>query len=194
MPRDPSWPTDATSRTSFCALAGISERMFPQWVAAGIPILQRSSGKGTEWWISPSQVMQWLWHQRSGSAQSQSAEKRERGSNLDASRARLADFQADVQELRAATMRSELLPAGDVVAGWQAASARMRSLLLGIPTASSATIILLARSREPEEAERLVREHLVALIDHALLELSNTQLDDSDEEPAQEAGEEVVPV
>ena len=89
-------------------------------------------------------------------------------------------------------MRGELLPAAEVTAGLAAANGRCRSLILGVPTASAATIILLARSRDPEEAERLVREHLVALLDHALLELSNVSLDEEDE-PAQEAGESLEP-
>src|SRR3954451_13323683 len=42
-------------------------------------------------------------------------------SDLDRDRARLAREQADGHELRNAQLRGELLPAAEVVAGWQAA-------------------------------------------------------------------------
>jgi phage terminase Nu1 subunit (DNA packaging protein) len=99
----------------------------------------------------------------------------------------LADFQADVQQLKGAQMRAELLPAAEAVSAWQAAIGRCRSLVLGVPTGSAATIVLLARSRDAEEATHEVREHLTKLLDHALNELADLSFDDDELEEAQEA-------
>ena len=102
--------------------------------------------------------------------------------DIGAERARLAKEQADAQALKNAAMRSELLPADEVVAGWQDAIGRCRALLLGIPPASSATLVLLARGGEAECAERAIRAHLTRVIDHALNELADTSLDDLEDE------------
>jgi terminase small subunit / prophage DNA-packing protein len=105
-------------------------------------------------------------------------------SELDVERARLAREQADGHALKNAALRGELLPADEVVAGWQASIGRARALLLGIPPASSATIVLLARQGgDAAAAERAVREHLIRSIDSALAELSDTRdLDAAEDE------------
>ena len=104
------------------------------------------------------------------------------GSDLPAARARLAAAQEELTRLRIDRERGELIPAEEVVAGWQAAVGRCRALLLGIPPASSATLVLLARGGEAECAERAVRAHLTRVIDHALNELADTSLDDLEDE------------
>jgi hypothetical protein len=104
-------------------------------------------------------------------------------SELDVERARLAREQADGHALKNAALRGELLPADEVVAGWQAAIGRARSLLLGIPPASAATVVLLARQGvDAAAAERAVREHLITSIDSALAELATTSIDGFDDE------------
>src|SRR4051794_22604058 len=110
-------------------------------------------------------------------------------SELDQERARLAKEQADGHELKNATLRGELLPADEVVAGWQAAIGRARSLLLGIASAAPMTLLMLAKSQEPKDAERAIRDDLTRRIDAALNELANTSLDDVEaEEDAEEVG------
>ena len=61
--------------------------------------------------------------------------------------------------------------------------------MLGIPTALPTTLILLARSHEQQDAERLIREQLTAAIDTALAELANTNLDDLGDDEAKPADE-----
>src|SRR5215212_7586743 len=41
----PNHPADATSRAAFCAIAGITSKSFDSWIAAGVPIVQRPSGR-----------------------------------------------------------------------------------------------------------------------------------------------------
>lgn len=100
-------------------------------------------------------------------------------------KARLLKAKADLGVLEVDRARGELLPVEDVVAGWQSAIGRARSLLLGIPTSAAAMIVLLTRKHD--DAERAVREHLTTLIDDALNELTDTRVDV--DEPADEAGD-----
>jgi phage terminase Nu1 subunit (DNA packaging protein) len=109
-------------------------------------------------------------------------------SELDQERARLAKEQADGHELKNATLRNELIPTDVVVQSWQNAIARCRSLLLGIPPSAALQLVILAKTHEPEDAQRAVREDLIRRIDNALNELATTALDDVEaEEDAAEA-------
>jgi phage terminase Nu1 subunit (DNA packaging protein) len=100
------------------------------------------------------------------------------GSDLSGARAKLAATQEELTRLRIDRERGDLLPAEEVVAAWQAAIGRARSLLLGIPPASSATLVLLARrSTDPNAAQRAIHDHLTGLIDGALAELANSTPD-----------------
>jgi phage terminase Nu1 subunit (DNA packaging protein) len=103
-------------------------------------------------------------------------------SELDQERARLAKEQADGHELKNAALRGGLLPAEEVVAGWQAAIGRARSLMLGIASAAPVTLMMLAKGSAPEDAERAIREDLTRRIDAALTELANTTLDEVEAE------------
>jgi phage terminase Nu1 subunit (DNA packaging protein) len=95
-------------------------------------------------------------------------------------RARLVREQADNVALRNEVARGRLLPAEEVMAGWQAAIGRSRALLLGIPTSAAARLVLLAREHEGDAAaaERAIRESLARAIDAALAELASTRLDE----------------
>lgn len=103
--------------------------------------------------------------------------------------ARLMRERADHQALKNAALRAELLPAAEVVAGWQAAISRARALLLGIPIGAASTLVMLATGREPQDAERAIREELIRLIDGALSELQNTKLDEAEDDGSQPADE-----
>src|SRR4051794_18118536 len=148
-------------------MAGMTPKAFDSWIAAGVSIVERPQGRGGDWLISPSQVIQWLWQGRA----KPNGKAGPTDLSLDAERARLAKEQADGHELKNAALRGELLPAAEVVAGWQAAVGRARSLLLGIATAAPLALMMLANSREPQDAERAIREDLTRRIDAALAEL-----------------------
>jgi hypothetical protein len=70
------------------------------------------------------------------------------------------------------------------VAGWQAAIGRSRALLLGIPPATAARLVMIAREHEGDAAaaERAIRASLTRTIDAALTELANTSVDDDEED------------
>lgn len=94
--------------------------------------------------------------------------------DLNAERARLAREQADQTALKNARLRGELVPLAEVVAGWQMAIGRCRSLLLGIAS----------HFDTPEEQRRVRR-----LVEGALRELANTRFDADGPEPEPEAGD-----
>lgn len=96
-----------------------------------------------------------------------------------AEKARLLKEQADHAALKNAQLRAELLPAAEVVEGWQAAIGRARALLLGIPTACADELAVRAAS-----GPGAVRDYLRDRIDAALSELTNTALDEADAQPS----------
>ena len=144
-----------------------------QLIGEGLPTVSRPETRGGNWVFNTSQVFHWMASRHTGG---------EKPLDLNAERARLAKEQADAQDLKNRVSRGELLPAEEVVAGWEAAIGRARSLLLGIPTSAAATIVLL--TRQHEDAERAVREHLTKLIDGALNELVDTSFDDETDDEA----------
>ena len=104
--------------------------------------------------------------------------------DLSAARAKLATAQEELVRLKVDRERGELLPADEVVAGWQAAIGRARALLLGIPPAMADTVVLEGRKNaDPAVAARAVRELLVKAIDSALDELANAEFADDEAEP-----------
>jgi phage terminase Nu1 subunit (DNA packaging protein) len=105
--------------------------------------------------------------------------------DLNAERARLAKEQADHAALKNAVLRGELLDANEVVAGWQDAVGRARSLLLGLPPACADEVTLLARAGGSAK----VRDFLADRIHDALTELANTKLDGEEGDEPELAGE-----
>jgi hypothetical protein len=98
--------------------------------------------------------------------------------NLDRERALLAREQRQGHSIKNALARGEVIPAGDVLEGWQSAIARSRSLLLGLPSSAAEEIVLLAPA-----GPAAVRERLADLVHAALEELANTSVEDDSENP-----------
>ena len=164
------------SRPELCAIMGVTLSEVDRWVQAGCPVAEKPTGRGGEWKFDTARVIAW----RTDRARAEAGG--EKPLDLNAERARLAREQADAQELKNRVSRGELLPAEEVVAGWEAAIGRARALLLGIPTSAAPTIVLL--TRQHEDAERAVREHLTKLIDGACDELVDTSFDDETDDEA----------
>jgi phage terminase Nu1 subunit (DNA packaging protein) len=92
---------------------------------------------------------------------------------------------ADAREIENARLRGDLMPAAEVVEGWQAAIGRARSLLLGVPpSAADELVALVRRAGDDRAAERAVRERLAEMIHDSLVELANTAPDEVDEDAA----------
>lgn len=165
---------EVVNKARLCLLTGRSRPQIDRWIIEGCPVVEAAKDKGGEWKFNTAQVFDWL---------ELRSEADDEKIDLNDERARLAREQADHQALKNAALRSELLPADEVIAGWQSAIGRARALLLGIPTASAVQIVVAARQHDDgSEAERAVRELLVRLIDGALNELVNTDLDDEGDE------------
>lgn len=99
--------------------------------------------------------------------------------DLNVERAKLAREQREGHALRNAVSRGELIPAADVVEGWQSAIARARSLLLGIPTSAAEELAVLAA-----QGPAAVRERLADLVHGALEELADTSPEDAEDSAA----------
>jgi phage terminase Nu1 subunit (DNA packaging protein) len=167
------------SRANFCQTLGCTRYEFDLWVTAGMPIEKKPTGPGDGYLVRVGDAVAWLIARAAGRLGREEVDaERERGLLYREQRIRA--------ELENARRRGELLPAAEVVAGWQAAIGRARALLLGIPTASAANLVqLMHASRDDHDrAERVVREQLRGQIDDALSELANTSLDEpEDDEP-----------
>src|SRR3982751_1377516 len=83
--------------------------------------------------------------------------------DLNVERAKLAREQREGHALKNAVSRGELIPAADVVEGWQSAIARARSLLLGIPASAAEELVVLAA-----QGPATVRERLADMVHGAL--------------------------
>ncbi len=84
---------------------------------------------------------------------------------------------ANIREMEAAKMRAELLPAADVLEGWQAAIGRSRARLLRIPYALAPEL-----RRAAPEGDKAIAAILTREIHDALRELSDTKVDDFDDD------------
>jgi phage terminase Nu1 subunit (DNA packaging protein) len=99
--------------------------------------------------------------------------------DLNVERAKLAREQREGHALKNAVSRGELIPAADVVEGWQSAIARSRSLLLGIPMSAAEELVVLAA-----QGPAAVRERLADLVHGALEELADTSPEDAEDSAA----------
>lgn len=107
---------------------------------------------------------------------------------LEHERARLAKANSDRAELQLERERGRLLPADEVVTGWQEAIGRARALLLGVPVTAGSELMIMATKHARDAGEVApefqveARQLLTSLIDSALNELSDTTIDETDEE------------
>jgi len=172
------------TRAAFQRETGRTLHEVDKLLSAGLPHEVVGRGRGSEVRIDRTKALTWL----VGLALSTvSGEPDETAPEIVQQRARLYREQADNVALKNQVARGELLPAGEVISGWQAAIGRSRALLLGIPTALAARLVLSVRGHgdDAEAAERAVREQLIRAIDAALTELANTVVEDPDDyEPA----------
>src|SRR3954451_11137919 len=99
--------------------------------------------------------------------------------DLNVERAKLAREQREGHALKNAVARGELIPAADVVEGWQSAIARARSLLLGIPASAAEELVVLAA-----QGPAAVRERLADMVHGALEELADTSAEDAEDSAA----------
>jgi phage terminase Nu1 subunit (DNA packaging protein) len=161
------------SRNGFQRATGRPRHEVERLLAMGLPHETVGSGRGLTVQIDVRRALAWFASRLLDGDPDEAG-----GLDLNAERARLAKEQADHAALKNAMLRGELLDANDVVAGWQDATARARSLLLGLPPACADEVTLLARSGGP----RAVRDFLADRIHDALTELANTDDLDADQD------------
>lgn len=147
----------------------------------------RPTNKGSEYQVHMGEVVAWLIERATETGPTSVAQDDDAG-RYDANDelAKLRREQRIGQALKNSIAQGELIPAQDVVEGWQAAIGRARSLLLGLPPACADEVCILS-SKGPTA----VREYLADRMHDALVELTNTKVDDDDdEEPGPEDGPE----
>lgn len=159
-----------------CEIFSWTRQQFDAHVRDGMPVAVRPATRGGDYLIYTGEIMAWLL------GRAISAEGDETP-DFNRERARLTKEQADKIALENGRLRSELLPAGDVLEGWQAAIGRTRALLLRIPYATAPDVIRAAKS-----GQTAVIAVLTDAIHGALGELANTRVDDLDDDEA-EAGD-----
>src|SRR5690242_634478 len=104
------------NRGTWCQIAGWTSRQFDNELARGFPVKSRPKTRGVDYEIDTIAGIKWIVSQATGDGKPD-------GPELDpnAELARLRKEQADAQSMKNTVLRQELLPAADVVAGWQAA-------------------------------------------------------------------------
>jgi phage terminase Nu1 subunit (DNA packaging protein) len=176
------------TKSSFMRDSGLTRAQVDRLIALGMPCETIGQGRGAEVRLSRSGTLRWL-----STLALSAAEGGELGDDVPAivrARVRLYLAQAEGVEQKNAVARGQLLPADEVVAGWQAAIGRSRALLLGMPVTVAPQLVLLARqhAEDPQALERAAREAMIRSIDAALTELASTALDEFEDDDAPEAG------
>jgi phage terminase Nu1 subunit (DNA packaging protein) len=178
------------NRAQFCSIFGCSRHEFDTYVAEGMPAQKAGAGRGAGWAVDTASAYRWLLDRDRRKARGHAVDgpasisdnpdfAAANAVDLNVERAKLAREQRVGHELRNAVSRGELIPADEVVEGWQAAIARARSLLLGMPPSAAEELVL-----EAAKGPAAVRERLAEFVHAALTELANTTLEDVGDEAA----------
>lgn len=177
------------NKQHFCDFLGITKYLFDKKVGEGMPIHQRPATKQDEYLVFAGDAIAWMLDAAAANAGGKRAGETK---SFEEERIRLTAEQADQVALKNAVARAELLPAGEVLTGWQAAVGRARGLLLGISTAAAARVVQVAHAHQddPDAAERAIREYLRDQLDAAMAELQNTSVDEPDEDEGDDVPEE----
>src|SRR5690242_9186630 len=166
------------NRQQWCGISGWSSREFDRNLGLGFPARKKNSSRGEAWTIDTREGIAWIVAQAVGDGDPGVLDVNEQ-------RARLLAAQSALAELSLRERRGELIPADEVVEGWQFAIGRARSLLLGMPPAAADQVVALARRHADDaRATAAVRERLADLICEALAELADTRVDELDEQDA----------
>lgn len=168
------------NKQHFCELLGITKYQFERYVTAGMPVHKRPINKQDEYLVFAGDCIDWMLANVSTAPRTKAGE----ADSFEDARKHLAKEQAKNYALKNAQLESALLPAEDVVAGWQAAVGRCRAMFLGMASALAPRHVALAHihTDNPQLHERLLREGMIKQIDAALAELSNTSVEDVEDE------------
>src|SRR3954447_229338 len=159
------------NKQQICSIFGWTSREFDSNITLGMPAKKKGGARTEVWTVDTVAVSRWLVNRelvRHGVGDGPEASP-----GTDAERARLLRSQANISELQESKLRETLIPAEEVVEGWEWAISRARSLLLGLPPAVADQIVTLVRGRSTDEAAiRAVRELLADRVHDALSELA----------------------
>lgn len=164
------------NRSELARFCGVAPTTVDAWVASGCP----HSREGKSVLFNSAEVIAWL---RKRAAEEGVDDDRP---DLTKERARLAREQADKVAIGNAKLRGELLPAEDVVTGWESAIIRARELLLTIPAGMADEVMGLAAVGDRQGVHDLLDDRIRG----ALAELSNTEIESDDDDPDSDADDE----
>lgn len=168
------------NRAQFCSVFGVPRHEFDGLLAAGMPADKVGTGRGTGWKVDTIKAHAWLVERAVRAAGFDPSAKKVL--DLNEERARLAAAQTEGHELKNAVARGELVPAPQVVAAWQSAIGRARSLLLSLPPAAAEELALVA-----PRGTAALRERLADMVHAALAELADADPADDAVDEADEA-------
>jgi terminase small subunit / prophage DNA-packing protein len=129
---------DVVNRAHLAAVFGVARTTVDAWVAEGGPVLKRPAKRGDPYEFDAGAMHEWR------VARAVRAARGEEGGDtaaLSAERARLAHLQGDMQEMKNAELRGQLLPRNEVTAAVVAAFGIVRARLLALPTRAAPLVV-----------------------------------------------------
>jgi phage terminase Nu1 subunit (DNA packaging protein) len=150
------------SKKQFCDIRGWTSAQFDNAVRAGMPVVDRPSGRGTDWVVFMGDTIEWEVQQALKAAGHEPDEHVKL--DLNAERARLAKEQADKTELENQLARKELLRAEDVAKADEVIFAGLRDRIMAVQ--SVAPLLCDAALKDGERAVRpILREALTSALE-----------------------------
>jgi phage terminase Nu1 subunit (DNA packaging protein) len=120
----------SVSKKQCCDILGWTSTQFDNAVRAGMPVVERPNGRGTDWIVFMGDVIRWIVEQELKAAGHEPSEMVKL--DLNAERARLAKEQADKTQMENELARGELVRASEVAKSDEIIYTALRDRIMGI--------------------------------------------------------------
>lgn len=141
------------NKQQLAELQGVSLPTITAWMAEGMPVAQKG-GRGVSYGFDNAEVTEWR------IAREQARGKRVAESEKDA-KGRKTSAEADLAEMKAAQLRSELVVLADIVADVQNDLTKVRARLLAIPTRAAPLVV----GMNEHAARKLINDLVLEALD-----------------------------
>jgi phage terminase Nu1 subunit (DNA packaging protein) len=157
------------SKKQFCDIRGWTSSEFDRAVREGMPVVERPSGRGTDWVVFMGDVVGWEIERALKAAGHEPGDKV--ALDLNAERAQLAKEQADKTQLENKLARGELLRAEDVLKADEIVFAGLRDRVMQVQS-----VVPLLCDAALKDGERAVRPLLREALAGALEDVGSAEL------------------
>jgi phage terminase Nu1 subunit (DNA packaging protein) len=164
------------SKKQFCDIRGWTSSEFDKAVRGGMPIVDRPTGRGTDWVVFMGDTIEWEKEQALRAAGHGASEAVKL--DLNAERARLAKEQADKLDLENKLARGELLRAEDVLKADEIVFAGLRDRVMQVQS-----VVPLLCDAALKDGERAMRPLLREALTSALEDVGSAELVEPTETP-----------